>query len=237
MQDDDPHFLKVKLKSSVPGGSLVTFTVTPDVVENRAVNYKALDPLHMPGQIHVFTNSASRTYAINSVKLISRTSEEATRNLWLINVLRHWTTPYFSENSSNVTAEQRNNRQIGRVQVRNDPDNEFKDDNELFGGRRELLGAPPDVLFLSAYSEVGKQGNIYKIPVVITNLSIPYPSDVDYMPTGDGAIIGHKYRHIKAGIPFPTLMTMDINFVETHSPREYSNFNIFDFRNGNLENF
>jgi len=236
MAIDESNFLKVKIQSSLPGGSLVSFKVTPDVVENRAVNYKALDPIHMPGQIHVYTNTASRTYALNSIKLISRTSEEATKNLWAINVLRHWTTPYFGINSSSLTPEQRNNRKTGREHFRSEDDGQIEGERALFG-TRELLGAPPDVLYLTAYSEVGKKGNIHKVPVVITNLSIPYPSDVDYMPTQAGVEIANKYRFIDGGVPFPTVMTIDINCVETHSPREYSKFDIFDFRNGRLTNF
>jgi len=237
MAVDDPSFLKVKLTSSLRGGSTVVFRVTPDVVENRAVNYKALDPVHMPGQIHVYQNTASRTFALNSIKLISRTSEEATKNLWSINVLRHWTTPYFGIRSSTISGEQRNNRKTGQEHFA-DEDGEVLGASELFG-RNELLGAPPDVLFLSAYSEVGKRGNIYKIPVVITNLSIPYPSDVDFMPTAKnpGTTIGNKYRNIDPDVPFPALMTIDINLTETHSPREYSKFSIWDYRNGKLDNF
>jgi hypothetical protein len=236
MATDESNYLKVKLQSSLPGGSLVSFKVTPDVVENRAVNYKALDPIHMPGQIHVYTNTASRTYALNSIKLMSRTSEEATKNLWAINVLRHWTTPYFGINSSTLTDEQRNNRKTGTQQFRAEDDGQIEGERALFGGR-ELLGAPPDVLYLTAYSEVGKRGNIHKVPVVITALSIPYPSDVDYIPTMSGVELGSKYRFIDAGVPFPTIMTVDITCVETHSPREFSKFDIFDFRNGRLTNF
>jgi len=236
MAVEEPSFLKVKLRSSLGGGSQVTFQVSPDVVENRAVNYKALDPVHMPGQIHVYQNSASRTFALNGIKFISRTSEEATKNLWAINILRHWTVPYFGIRSGTVRDKQRNNRKTGQSEFDTVPGTE--DRSKLFDGR-ELLGAPPDVLYLSAYSEVGRRGNIHKVPVVITNLSIPYPSDVDYMPTATdpGTTIGHKYRHVDAGVPFPTVMSFDINLTETHSPREYSNFSIWDYRKGKLENF
>lgn len=232
----DNNFFKVKLKSSLAGGSLVTFNVTPDVIENRNVNYKTMAPIHMPGGIHVFESSASRTYNINNIRLISRTSEEATKNLWIINVLRHWTTPYFGK--STISEEQKFNREASTGNVRVSEDQTRRNANTLgLNVGRELLGAPPDVLLLSAYSEAGNRGNIYKIPVVITNLSIPYPSDIDYIPTQLGSEVGPRYRHIDANVPFPTVMTIDINCIETHSPREYSNFNIFAYRNGKLDNF
>ncbi len=236
MTVEDPSFLKVKLQSSIRGGSRVVFRVSPDIVENRTINYKAIDPVHMPGQIHVFTNTSSRTYALNSIRLISRTSEEATKNLWAINVLRHWATPYFSKNSSNLTAEQIDNNRTGGSAFDPDENGKIEDDKALFG-RSLLLGAPPDVLYLSAYSEASKRGNIYKVPVVLTSLSIPYPSDVDYIPTAEGLTVGNRYRFIKAGVPFPTIMTLDITTVETHSPNEYNRFNIYDFRNGRLDGF
>ena len=107
-----------------------------------------------------------------------------------------------------------------------------------------LVGAPPDVLSLSAYSTgpqdtansaalsanqnqrpdepAGPQNrnlikreratNINNIPVVLQQISIPYPSDVDYIDTvqrefGDTVIEG--------GVPFPTLMTVDLQLLET----------------------
>jgi hypothetical protein len=236
MASDENNFFKVKLKSTLPGGSLVTFNVTPDVIENRNVNYKTMEPIHMPGGIHVYGNTASRTYNINNIRLISRTSEEATKNLWAINVLRHWTTPYFGK--STISERQKFNREAstGNVRVSEEQTRVNGDALGLDVGR-ELIGAPPDVLFLSAYSESSGRGNIYKIPVVITNLSIPYPSDIDYIPTQKGSEVGHRYRHIDENVPFPTVMTIDINCIETHSPKEYSNFNIYAYRNGKLDNF
>ena len=236
MAVEDNNYLKVKLRSSLPGGSIVTFNVTPDVIENRNVNYRTMEPLHMPGGIHVYGNTASRTYNINNVRLVSRTPEEATKNLWAINVLRHWTTPYFGR--STISEEQKFNREAATGNVRVSEE-QLRSNADVLGldVGRELIGAPPDVLFLSAYSESGKRGNIYKIPVVITNLSVPYPSDTDYIPTQKGSDVGNRYRHIDANVPFPTVMTIDINCVETHSPREYSKFNLFAYRNGKLDNF
>ena len=78
--------------------------------------------------------------------------------------------------------------------------------------------------------------NIHNIPVVLQQLSIPYPSDADYIDTieytvpSDGTVI-------KAGVPFPTIMTVDMVLLETHSPREFANFDLKAYRQGLLDNF
>jgi len=214
----------------------VSFQVSPDVTENRNVNYKTLDPLHMPGQIYVYGGTSSRTFQLSNIRLVSRTSKEASENMRILHLLRSWAMPYFG-NSSTLAPDQVTNRAAGidsssnQTAATNVPEGK--------GGRgMELLGAPPDVLKLSAYSPnsdftvEGKNSarrrmtatNIHNVPVVITNLTIPYPSDVDYIPTKDGQ-------------PMPRMMTIDIQLAETHSPQEYNKFSIQDFRNGTLVNF
>lgn len=214
----------------------VFFDVSPDVTENRNVNYKTLDPLHMPGQIYVYGGTASRTFQLSNIKLVSQTTEEATNNMQLLHQLRSWTMPYFG-NSSTLSSQQKINRTDSNytpstaAQANEDP-------TAHMGMGTELLGAPPDVLLLSAYSADGEyvtQGknstrtrlvatNIHNVPVVITNLTIPYPSEVDYIPAEDGQ-------------PMPRLMTIDIQLSETHSPQEYNKFSLQDFRKGILTNF
>ena len=179
----------------------VIFDVTPDVIENRNVNYKTLDPIHMPGAIYIYGSTSSRTFNISNAKFVSRTKDEATANMKKIHLLRSWAMPYFGKS------------------------------NDVTSDGIDLLGAPPEVLRLYAYSS-NSQGsstmntpmNIHNIPVVIMNLSIPYPSDVDYIQTNDN-------------IPFPTVMTVDIQLTETHSPSSYSSFSLKDFKNGTLDGF
>ena len=199
---------KVKLRSQV-SRTTVAFDVTPEITETRNVNYKTLEPVHMPGGIHVYGNTSSRVFNINNIRLVSRTREEASKNLYRLNIMRGWAMPYFGK---------RNTR---------------------------LIGAPPDVLSLTAYAtghpdtantetvvagtdeliSVGdpvdtarkRPTNIQNIPVVLQQISIPYPSDTDYIDTvelkefADGTII-------KGGVPFPTIMTIDMVLLETHSP-------------------
>lgn len=219
---------KVKLRSQVTN-QVVAFDVTPEITETRTVTYKTLEPVHMPGGIHVFANTASRVFNINNIRLVSRSREEASKNLYRLNILRSWTMPYFGVNNTS-----------------------------------KLVGAPPDVLSLTAYAtgerdhanansavqgstdlldiddvpsrERSRPTNIHNIPVVLQQLSIPYPSDVDYIdtvklqPFHDGTVI-------EGGVPFPVIMTLDMVLMETHSPQEFAQFDLKKYKQGLLETF
>lgn len=80
-----------------------------------------------------------------------------------------------------------------------------------------MLGAPPAVLKLSGYGSK----NISPIPVVLENYSTNWPNDVDYLPTNDGE-------------PFPVIMEIELTLKESYSPAEYSNFNLFAYKTGDL---
>ena len=220
---------KVKLRSQVTH-TVVAFDVTPEITETRNVTYKTLEPIHMPGGIHVYGHTSSRVFNINNIRLVSRTREEAAKNLYRLNVLRSWAMPYFGINNST------------------------------------LVGAPPDVLSLTAYARgaqdsasqqklVGEAArdtntieqntnfnkrthptNIHNIPVVLQQISIPYPSDTDYIDTSRLEIPSEELV-IEAGVPFPTIMTVDMVLQETHSPREYSRFDLKAYRQGKLDTF
>jgi hypothetical protein len=212
--------LKVKLrevgtfKSNAPRRSVV-FKVTPDISETRAVNYKTIDPIHGPGTIYSYMNTSSRNYNLSSIKLVSRSREEATRNLARLNLIRSWCMPTFGQ----YTAAD------GSVR---------SPDEQSFGNNNfDVLGSPPKVLEFSAYADEQRTGNIYRIPTVITQLSVNYPSDIEYIPT----VAMQSIPSVKANTPFPTILTIDINLSETHSPVEYSNFSIADYRNANLTGF
>ncbi len=220
---------RVKLRSSA--GELVTFNVTPDLSETRSVNYKTVDPIHAPGQIYAYVNSTSRTYQLSGVKLVSRTRAEAETNLNYLWLLRSWTLPAFGRDPLSTT--QRDNRRerlqdLERFAPESDQfaaGERRRLDNEGYGV--DLHGAPPQVLRLTAYSHdghIGRKAHINRVPVVITTLNIPYPSDVDYFPT-------------RNGVPMPSVMIIDITLNETHSPTEYENFRLTDFKRGILRGF
>lgn len=240
------NIFKVKLQHPIIRSRKVVFDVTPDLIENRNVNYRTLDPVHLPGQIYVYGSTASRTFNISNARLISRTREEAENNLRRLQILRAWTMPVFGKGSlENLTLSQRQARAqrdatsgfnaIDAPETGNESVGLTSPQRrEIYG--RDLVGSPPNVIHLSAYSatpskSTGGRGNqalqlehIRRVPCVVQQLSIPYPSDVDYIPS-------------ISGIPMPTIMTIDMTLVETHSPQEYEAFSIDDFRQGILRGF
>lgn len=246
---------KVRLVSSVDPNMRVVFNVTPALSESRSVEYTPVTPVHMPGTIQVYKNTNSRTFSITA-HLISRNSADASLNALYLQTLRAWTMPYFGKNSAtnpNTIKERRNasgnQSQILRRTQQPDADYSGRQDgptaisNEQQAERvveqiksttYELLGAPPEILYLSAYSsprlanrnEFGTLVfNLNKIPTVITNLGISYPEDVDYIPT---------YHNNE---PFPIKMDVTIDLAETHSPREYEMFSLQKYKLGQLTNF
>jgi len=216
--------LKVKLRSVT--GERVYFNVTPDLNETRSVNYSIIEPAHAPGTIAAFKNTSSRIFTISNAKLIARTQGEAQRNLHYLQYLRSWTTPRFG--TMTLDERQRILRSYQHQDLEYADDQGGYDqviDNGEYG--TELIGAPPAVIYLTAHShETNKSTlqNIVKVPTVIQSLSINYPSDVDYIPS-------------TTNIPVPTIMTVDITLMETHSPGEYQTFSLGAFRKGILGNF
>ena len=90
---------------------------------------------------------------------------------------------------------------------------------------QEYFGAPPEVLFLTAYSDDSHRGNIYRIPVVLSDFSYTYPTDCDYITTLDGT-------------PFPIIMPItSITLLESHSAFELEWFSLEQYRTGNLTHF
>lgn len=211
----------------------VIFDATPDLAESRNVNYKMFDPVHAPGQIAVFQNTAARRFQLTQVKLISRTPREASINLAKLWVLRSWTMPTFGKaGESTRVNNERENRYTSNDVYDNDRLRALVDDISSQSG--SYLGAPPPLLFLSAYSRLGVGdnvgtggvGHLKKVPVVIESLNINYPSDVDYIPT-EG----------EDPTPMPTVMNVDISLIESQSPSSLERFDLQKFKRGELGGF
>jgi hypothetical protein len=275
----------------------------PTLSETISVEYQSMDPVHMPGSYLVYKGTKSSTYEIGDIKLVSRTSKEASENQAKRNLLRGWTKPFFGFGTLNGSGSGKAAIPSGKEDYQymktrdgagvhslndvtpltstdingiiNTQGKAFPDlpgqsastraqkiltmldaqgsslikrgkgmgsasdqyvrvpvpvDDKVQAGKR-FLGAPPEVLYLTAYSsgsDVGgrldKPTNINKVPVVITNLAYSYPNDVDYIPTLDGE-------------PWPIIMTITISLVESHSAREFEQFDIFKYRDGLLPGF
>lgn len=232
---------KIRLASASVGDDIqqrrnatVTFDVTPELVENRNINYKSYDPVHAPGQIYVYQNTQARTFQLSNIRFVSRTSKEASVNLAKLWILRSWTMPNFGSNDFSTTRDTRNVELEKGTQGVVDVRELIRNMSGTDAASPSFLGAPPQVLFLSAFSRfgatgeggAGSVGHLRNIPVVITQFSIPYPTDVDYIPTADSS-----------PTPMPTILTVDIQLVETHSPNEYEQFSLEQFRTADLTGF
>lgn len=85
-----------------------------------------------------------------------------------------------------------------------------------------LLGAPPPILIFS-----GWRGLVGPVPVVLTSASWTWPSECDWLPTGIKDKEGQE-------IPFPSVMHVTINLTESFSPKQVNDFNLQEFRLGNM---
>jgi hypothetical protein len=207
---------KVKLVDALNPSQRFVFDATPDLIEAKQIEYRAHTPPHMPVGIHVYAFSSSRTYSISAIKLISRTQEEASVNLAKINLIRSWAMPSFGQGTRENTALEFDSS-IQEIEKRRVYGNESV---------RKTFGSPPPILLLSAYSDGNvKQRNISRIPVVMTQYSLPYPSDCDYIPTLDGT-------------PFPIIMTVDMTFIESQAPNTVATkFDLHKYKQGILTGF
>ncbi len=234
MAHEEPEInFRVTLSNSMRRSERIAFEATPDLNETRNVNYKTIDPVHAPGQIYAYANTSSRSFNLSAVKLISRTPEEAARNLTKMWLLRSWTMPRFGKGT--LSEQQQMLRDQGQFAVEDiDGDPNTGSGANIAGS--ELRGQPPTVLYLSAYSREGFRsfqvggknggpGHINHVPVVITNMSFQYPSDIDYIPA-EGS-----------NIPMPTILPIDMTLMETHSANEYESFSLDNFRTGRLAGF
>lgn len=241
---------KVKLVSAVDrsmfannkdkyADKVVVFDVTPAISETGSVEYESISILHGPTSFPMYKGTPARTFSMSDIKIVSRTPTEARNNIQKVNQLRAWRMPYFGD--PNEIKQEDVNSYFSQVQsggaVHLDPFTRLTASSKTL---LERLGAPPEVLYFSAYSNSGSstnastmyRGNINSVPVVITNLDIQYPNDSTYITTA-------KRGQIDAlgNVPFPVILTISISLLEAHSPYEVNKFNLSKYENGILDNF
>lgn len=231
----------------------VAFDVTPAFSESGGVEYTPVSPVHMPGSIQIYKHTNSRTFEIGA-HLISRNVADALKNIGYLQKLRAWRMPYFGQTDTLTDG----NRQARASAAQNQVNGTANSSQTLNSSQSaalvkqrvqtegvQLRGAPPDILYLYAYNNDKidnrtNQGSIFtpvnlnRIPVVVTNLSITYPEDVDYIPVYDTTRGGPDNTFTQ---PFPVKMDVSISLAETHSPREFEQFDLAAYKNGNLANF
>lgn len=175
-----------------PDGFSIRFDVMPEVQESRSVEYEAVAPPQFPGAFQKYKGTSSVQYTVN-VSLISRTSDEATKNLLYLNKLRQWTMPVFGEANS------------------------F---DSMYGSR---IGSPPPVLRFHGYREsmIGPVPTVLTslswqfprdvdyIPAARLNLLIDDETGVQTVIPGE------------AVIPFPVVLQVSLQLVESYSTDQF----------------
>lgn len=219
--------------------SSVALSVTPSFSENRTAEYTPVTPVHMPGSVQVYKHTNSRTFNVTA-HFVSRNVDDALKNMADLQKLRGWLLPYFGATNT-LSGEQQAAREASnpgtQPQTPEQQDQAARQRVQTEGV--QLRGAPPDVLYLYAYSTGandlrgdGPKVNINRVPVVMTSLDITYPEDVDYIPVFvPSAGVNSRTE------PFPRKMDVTFALVETHSPREYEQFDLLAYKQGNLRNF
>lgn len=228
--------------------SQVAFDVTPAFSETGSVEYAAVTPVHLPGAIQMYKHTNSRQFEITA-HLISRNVQDALKNMRYLQKLRGWRLPYFGGTNTLSASNQTSRDRIRSRQVGADSAPLSASERDQLVRSRvvsegvQLRGAPPDVLYLYAYSTskndlrgTDTMVNINRVPVVLTNLSITYPDDVDYIPVYD---VGANFENKPSAYaePFPVKMDVSISLTETHSPREFERFDLLAYKQGKLANF
>lgn len=73
----------------------VVFDVMPVINEARSATWDSVPVTHHPGEILAYKTTQSRTWSIADAKLVSRTPDEARKNLLLLNKIRSWVMPFY----------------------------------------------------------------------------------------------------------------------------------------------
>lgn len=220
----------------------VAFDVTPTFSESGSVEYSAITPVHLPGAIQVYKHTNSRSFEIGA-HLVSRNVADALKNMQVLQMLRSWRLPYFGATDT-VSFGQQANRSAATgsstTTTLSAEDADAQAKQRIRSQGVQLRGAPPDVLYMYAYSTNGNDTrsgapvNLNRIPVVMTSLNITYPDDVDYIPVYD--MTGGNGPTTTTE-PFPRKLDVSISLVETHSPYEYQQFDLQSYKLGNLASF
>ena len=204
----------------------------------------------MPGAIQVYKHTNPRQFDITA-HFISRNVADALRNMRYVQTLRSWRYPYFGGTNTLTDANQlaRNNSVQRRANQEGTSTSTLTDAEQARSARArvasegvQLRGAPPDVLYLYAYSnsqidDRNNSGNVFtpvninRVPVVLTSLAITFAEDVDYIPVFENTPDNVFTQ------PWPTKMDVTLTLAETHSPREFETFDLNAYKNGNLARF
>jgi len=209
LQKRNPQSKAVKLSAKIKNGyQSVIFNVTPEMNEQRSVSYAEISDLRLPASILIYMGSPSRHFSI-SAKLLSRTTAEADVSFQYMNLLKGWcvtaTEPYIGTSKAGLNGINTDFTSITKIQNQQSavaqaaavdqntlpttPPNSVVPKPDITSQKivntdsgTNLFYQTPQVLFLTGYGQQYRN-----IPVVIRDLNISFPSEVDYIKTSKGA--------------------------------------------------
>lgn len=108
--------------------------------------------------------------------------------------------------------------------------------DKIKGSYPDKLGAPPPVLEFSGW----RNQMVGPVQVVITSLNWNFPQDVDYIPANGSDFnvdANGKRKIVSSGelIPFPTVIKIAIQLVESFSTDQVNSFDLAAFRVGRFD--
>jgi hypothetical protein len=168
------------------GNDVIVFDVMPTVSEQHSASYDTVDIVHHPGGILKYKGTNARSWDITA-DLVSRTVQEADKNLKYMNIIRSWVMPFYGQGTA---------------------------DNPTTADK---LGAPPQVLTLSAYGPK----MIGPVTCVLDSFSWIFENEMDYIRTSDGT-------------PFPVHVKVSMNLKETWAPSQFTSFDLMSYRSGDM---
>lgn len=182
----------------------VLFNITPEMSEQRSVSYAEISDLRLPASILIYMGSPSRRFSINA-KFLARTQTEADISFKYMNLLKSWCVTdskrylgspknssvvgNYSTLNPNLTPAQSGTANPNPDSAPPPPTNPTSNPTSVpikapatVTASDDLFYQTPQVLYLTGY---GTQ--FRSIPVVVRDLNITFPTDVDYIQNSTGA--------------------------------------------------
>ncbi len=248
-EDSFGKSLKVRLQSTVKPDEKIIFTVTPNVSETIQIGYQSIQPVHFPGAIQLYQHTSAKTYNISQIQLISRTPQEAAVNLFTLNILRGWTKPYFGATVGNMLGASPDVLYFWAYS--NSPSTKTSGNTKSHVGNINRIPVvltslninyPNDVDYVPTADGSKVQLDQFYVKNTDADAATIDPAATPVAASGTDSNKAKtksiNMDSIKAGTPFPAIMTIDMSLIETHAPSEFlQRFDLAKYRRGDLTGF
>lgn len=221
--------------SSSKSYNSVVFQATPEMSESRNVSYVEISDIRQPASILIYMGSPSRNFSIVA-KFIARSKAEADTSFSNLNLLKSWCVTNSTLGSSNGTASvsrfiassavtnqdqtSPSDTNAANLQDNNNPSAPPSSATPVTFGATNLFSGTPQLVWLEGYA-----GQFRRIPVVLTSLTVTYPSDVDYIQNSKGVWV-------------PIMQDINIQLKEARNitgTASISSFSLKQFKQGTLQ--